>query len=93
MLCQTVCPAECIQIEAEEADDPFIEKKPKSFVIDELKCVFCGLCVEACPCDAIRMDTAKFENSKFRREDCIYDMDKLLGNHAEGQSELSSGLY
>jgi NADH-quinone oxidoreductase subunit I len=27
------------------------------FEIDELRCVVCGLCVEACPCDAIRMDT------------------------------------
>jgi NADH-quinone oxidoreductase subunit I len=27
------------------------------FEIDLLLCVFCGYCVEACPCDAIRMDT------------------------------------
>jgi NADH-quinone oxidoreductase subunit I len=93
MLCQTVCPADCITIEAEEVDDPAIEKRPKSFVIDELKCVFCGLCVEACPCDAIRMDTGKYENSQFKREDFIYDMEKLLNNEAEGQSKLSSGLY
>ena len=92
MLCQTVCPSNCIRIEAEEVDDPAIEKRPRSFVIDESKCVFCGLCVEACPCDAIRMDTAKYENASFSRDDLIYDMNKLLENHADGQSPLSSAL-
>ena len=33
------------------------EKRPRIFEIDELRCVVCGLCVEACPCDAIRMDS------------------------------------
>ena len=56
MLCPTVCPAHCITIVAEDAQNPQ-EKRPKLFEIDELKCVVCGLCVEACPCDAIRMDT------------------------------------
>lgn len=57
MCCSTICPANCIHIEAAEHDDPDIEKYPRVFVIDELRCIVCGLCVEACPCDAIRMDT------------------------------------
>ncbi|MBI4125940.1 MAG: NADH-quinone oxidoreductase subunit I, partial [Deltaproteobacteria bacterium] len=57
MLCATICPARCIEIEAEDVGDDTIEKRPKNFTINELRCVFCGLCVEACPCDAIRMDT------------------------------------
>ncbi len=93
MLCQTVCPADCISIEAEEVDDPAIEKRAKSFAIDELRCVFCGLCVEACPCDAIRMDTGRYENASFKRDNLIYDKDKLLNNGADGQSPLSRGLY
>ncbi len=56
MCCSTVCPARCIYIHAEDRGGDE-EKAPKSFVIDELKCVVCGFCVEACPCDAIRMDT------------------------------------
>lgn len=57
MCCSTICPANCIHIEAAEHDDPEIEKYPRIFVIDELRCIVCGLCVEACPCDAIRMDS------------------------------------
>jgi len=58
MCCSTVCPARCIYIQAEDRGDEQ-EKAPRSFVIDELKCVVCGFCVEACPCDAIRMDTKR----------------------------------
>ncbi|MBI4211748.1 MAG: NADH-quinone oxidoreductase subunit I [Deltaproteobacteria bacterium] len=93
MLCATVCPARCIEIEAEDVGDNKIEKRPKNFTINELRCVFCGLCVEACPCDAIRMDTGKFENATFDRRTAIYDIKKLINNQAEGQSQLSQGLY
>lgn len=93
MLCATICPARCIEIEAEEVNDPTIEKRAKHFTINELRCVFCGLCVEACPCDAIRMDTGKFENATFNRSDAIYTKDKLLNNEAPGASSLSQGLY
>jgi NADH-quinone oxidoreductase subunit I len=92
MLCATICPAKCIAIEAEEVDDPRIEKRAKSFTIDLLRCVFCGHCVEACPCDAIRMDTARYENAAFTRSALIYTKEKLLANAAPGQSPLSSSL-
>lgn len=78
MMCETVCPARCIYIQAEEHPDPNIEKRPKSFVIDLGKCVYCGFCVEACPEDAIRMDTQILDIAAYSREGMILDMEKLL---------------
>jgi len=56
-LCATACPARCIYIQPVEHEDPSIEKYPARYEIDTLLCVYCGYCVEACPVDAIRMDT------------------------------------
>src|SRR5947209_6224348 len=55
MLCPTVCPAECIHIEAGERPDK--EKYPVTFEIDIMRCCYCGFCEEACPKDAIKLST------------------------------------
>ena len=34
------------------------EKYPETFVIDELRCIYCGMCEEACPVDAIELTDA-----------------------------------
>jgi NADH-quinone oxidoreductase subunit I len=73
MLCPTVCPAECIHIEAGERPDK--EKYPVKFEIDLLRCCFCGMCEEACPKDAIKLSTI-YEMSTTRRE--VYDKEFLL---------------
>jgi NADH-quinone oxidoreductase subunit I len=77
-MCSTACPARCINIVAEEADDEQIEKRPAQFDIDLLLCIYCGLCVEACPCDAIRMDTKIAVLAGHAREDFLIDKDQLL---------------
>jgi NADH-quinone oxidoreductase subunit I len=59
MLCVTVCPSECLSVEAAENDDPEVQKYAARFVVDLNRCCFCGFCVEACPVDAIRMDTGE----------------------------------
>jgi NADH-quinone oxidoreductase subunit I len=84
-MCASICPAQCIYIEAGEYDvtDPagesrVIEKYPTTFVIDELRCIVCGLCVEACPKDAIRMDTYTHAPSEYNRQGFVWDIPKLL---------------
>ncbi len=78
MMCETVCPARCIEITAAEHPDPNIEKYPAEFILDLGKCVYCGFCVEVCPEDAIRMDTKIVGTSEYSRESMIYDKKRLM---------------
>ena len=78
MMCATVCPSECIFIEAAETDDPEVQKYPASFVVDLNRCCFCGFCVEACPEDAIRMDTGEIRLAATSRKELEYPLEKLL---------------
>ena len=76
-MCATVCPAECIYIEAGERPEKTIEKYPTRFEIDLLRCVYCGFCVDACPEEAIIMSR---ENDLVgtTRAELIIDRDRLM---------------
>ena len=50
-LCEAVCPALAITIEAEEREDG--SRRTSRYDIDMTKCIYCGLCQESCPVDAI----------------------------------------
>ncbi|HBL18820.1 MAG TPA: NADH-quinone oxidoreductase subunit I [Elusimicrobia bacterium] len=80
LLCETVCPAKCIRIVAEESPDVMIEKRAKSFDIDIGECVFCGYCAEVCPEDAIRMDGRQVELAAHSRADMVWGMKELFGD-------------
>lgn len=80
MLCETICPAKCIRITAQESPDAAIEKRAKTFDIDLGLCVFCGYCAEACPVDAIHMDGNSVELASYNRKDMIWSMPELMGD-------------
>jgi len=77
MMCPTICPANCIHIEAAESPWDDREKYPKKFEIDELRCIFCGMCEEACPVDAIEL-TYEYDVVGTSRQEMIFDKEKLL---------------
>src|SRR5512135_3756012 len=76
MLCVTVCPSECITVEAAEDPDPEVQKVPARFSVDLTRCCFCGFCVEACPVDAIRMDTGEIRLATTTRAGLEARLDK-----------------
>ena len=53
------------------------EKYAAKYEINMLRCIFCGLCEEACPKDAIYMSET-FAPSNFTRQGFIYSKEQLL---------------
>jgi NADH-quinone oxidoreductase subunit J len=70
-------PGVCITIEAEPREDG--SRRTTRYDIDMTKCIYCGLCQEACPVDAI-VQGPNMEFSVETREELIYDKAKLLDN-------------
>ena len=55
------------------------EKYAEIYEINMLRCIFCGLCEEACPKEAIYLTTSKvLVPSSYEREDFIFGKDKLV---------------
>ena len=88
-LCEAVCPAQAITIEAEPRPDG--SRKTTRYDIDMTKCIYCGFCQEACPVDAI-VEGPNFEFSTETREELIYDKNKLLENGDRWEIEISRNL-
>ncbi len=88
-LCEAVCPALAITIEAEPRDDG--SRRTTRYDIDMVKCIYCGLCQEACPVDAI-VEGPNFEYSTETREELYYDKNRLLANGDRWEREIARNL-
>ncbi|MDC3091442.1 NADH-quinone oxidoreductase subunit NuoI [Rickettsiales bacterium] len=88
-LCEAVCPAQAIYIEAEPRDDG--SRRTTRYDIDMTKCIYCGFCQESCPVDAI-VEGPNFEFATETREELIYDKRKLLDNGDRWEIEISKNL-
>ncbi len=90
-LCEAVCPALAITIEAEPRDDG--TRRTTRYEIDLFKCIYCGFCEESCPVDSI-VETAEFEYTYERFGEHIMTKSALLemGDRYEQQIAASRAV-
>jgi NADH-quinone oxidoreductase subunit I len=88
-LCEAICPAQAITIEAEPREDG--QRRTTRYDIDMTKCIYCGYCQEACPVDAI-VEGPNFEFAAETREELMYNKDKLLANGDRWEAEIAANL-
>jgi len=88
-LCEAICPALAITIEAEPRDDG--SRRTTRYDIDMTKCIYCGLCAEACPVDAI-VEGPNFEYATETHEELLYNKEKLLANGDRWEAQIAANL-
>ncbi|KAF2760003.1 NADH-quinone oxidoreductase subunit I [Pseudovirgaria hyperparasitica] len=86
-LCEAICPAQAITIEAEEREDG--SRRTTRYDIDMTKCIYCGFCQESCPVDAI-VEGPNAEYATETREELLYNKEKLLANGDKWEPELAA---
>lgn len=73
--CEKACPVDCIEI---VTGGKGREMYAKEFYIDYMRCMYCGLCTEACPTTPKSIvHTHQYETPGFFRDDLVYEKDRL----------------
>jgi NADH-quinone oxidoreductase subunit I len=109
MLCARECPDWCIYIDSHKevvpAQEPGARDRVRNvldrFAIDFSLCMYCGICIEACPFDALFW-SPEFEYAELDIRDLVHEKDRLgqwmqtvppppaVDPHADEPKELSS---
>ncbi len=66
-------------------------RRTTRYDIDMVKCIYCGLCQEACPVDAI-VEGPNFEFATETREELYYDKERLLANGDRWEREIAQNI-
>lgn len=96
-LCAWACPADAIYVEGAENDDTLDaegrsqrysagERYGRVYQINYLRCILCGLCIEACPTRALTM-TNEYELADDSRASLIYEKSDLLAPLLPGMEQ------
>jgi NADH-quinone oxidoreductase subunit I len=77
-LCALACPENLIVVSWQRggADGKTGKKTLTNFTYDTSRCMFCGLCEDACPTDALEL-TQDFEMANYTRDGAIWDRQML----------------
>ena len=73
--CARSCPQGNIEIITHRGEENMyaVDK----FEVDTGRCMFCGLCVESCPYDALAMGLS-YERSQYRRQDLVLSKEDVM---------------
>ena len=95
--CAVACPVDCIRIEGEAAPKDIDLGKctngtaKKIFLdrydIDMTKCLYCGLCTEACPTECLVM-TSEYEYATYDRDSQNYRFARVREMQIAGRKEI-----
>ena len=85
-LCEAVCPASCITIDAAPREDG--TRRTTRYDIDLFKCIYCGFCEESCPVDSI-VETHIYEYHFEKRGENIVSKQQLLAIGDRFEAEIA----
>jgi len=85
-ICEKNCPQHCIKVIKMEND-----KQPETYTVDYALCMFCRICIDVCPFDALEQ-TQEYEFIGEERSDFVRPKEELMmktvfidsGFHREG---------
>ena len=74
-LCAMACPEHLIVVGSER--NPVTKRKEMTtFTYDVSRCMFCGLCVEACSTDCLEL-SQDYEIAQYSRDNLVFDRQRL----------------